>query len=52
VIEMDKNHQSKFFHGTSGTLLPKVWDVTKETNTKLGQEDSLGLGMRLTWKKT
>jgi len=35
-------------HGTSGTLLPKVWDVREQANTKLGQEDSLGLRMRLT----
>jgi hypothetical protein len=36
---------------TSVNLLPKMWDVREQASTKLGQEDSLGLGMRLTWKK-
>jgi len=37
---------------TSVNLLSNMWDVGEQTNTNLGQEDSLELGMRLTWKKT
>jgi len=36
---------------TSLNLLPRMWDVREQTSTKLGQEYSLGLGTRLTWKK-
>jgi hypothetical protein len=26
-----------------------MWDVREQDSTKLGQQDSLGLGMMLTW---
>jgi len=31
---------------TSVNLIPNLWDVRKQANRKLGQENSLGLGMR------
>jgi hypothetical protein len=37
---------------TSVNLIPKLWDVREQDNTKLGQDNSLGLGMGLTWKNT
>jgi hypothetical protein len=33
-------------------LFSKMWYVREHASTKLGQEDSLGLGMMVTWKKT
>jgi hypothetical protein len=37
---------------TNVNLLQKVWEVREQDDTKLGQEDSLGIGMRLTWRNT
>jgi len=33
-------------------ILPKLWDVREHANTKLVQDNSLGLGMGLTCKNT
>jgi hypothetical protein len=34
---------------TSLNLIPKMWDVKEQDNTKLGQDNSLVLVMGLTW---
>jgi hypothetical protein len=49
---MDKTTKVNIVHEDKCKPTLKMWDVKKKTSTKLGQEDSLGLGMRLTWKKT
>jgi hypothetical protein len=36
MSEKDKKHKSKLlFHGTSGNLLPKVWDVREQDRKKV-----------------